>query len=87
VRTTPDAEARLDDKPIEAALAAAHYVAAFVKETERPERIRLGGDAPESLTPSELLERYLASKSVSAQRTQTLLQYAQPFFEPPESSS
>jgi len=80
VQTTPDTEARLRDKEIEKALGAAHYVAAFVKETERPERVRLGGAAPESLTPVQLLERYLASKDTPPERTETLLEYAEGIF-------
>jgi exonuclease SbcD len=80
VHTTPDTEARLRDKDIERALAPAHYLAAFSKDTERPERVRLGGAAPESLTPAQLLERYLESKSTSPERTQTLLQHAEEIF-------
>jgi exonuclease SbcD len=80
VQTTPETEARLYDKEIEKALAAANYVAAFVKETERPERIRLGGAAPETLTPAELLERYLESRNTPQERARTLLKYAEGIF-------
>ncbi len=80
VQTTPETEARLRDKEIEKALGAAHYVAAFVKETERPERVRLGGAAPESLTPSQLLKRYLASKDTPSDRAEMLLRYAEELF-------
>jgi exonuclease SbcD len=80
VQTTPETEARLYEKDIEKALEGAHYVAAFVKETEHPERVRLGGAAPETLTPAELLERYLESKNTSPERTKTLLQYAAEVF-------
>jgi exonuclease SbcD len=80
VQTTPEAEARLRDKEIEKALAPANYVAALVKETERPERVRLGGAAPESLTPVELLERYLASRDTDPERAKTLLRYAEGIF-------
>jgi exonuclease SbcD len=81
VQTTPEDEARLDDRTIERALAAANYVAALVKETERPERVRLGGAAPESLTPKELLARYLESRDASPERAKKLLQYAETLFE------
>jgi exonuclease SbcD len=81
VQTTPDVEARLRDREIEKSLESANYVAAFVKETERPERVRLGGAAPESLTPAELLERYLESKDTSPARTKKLLQYAETIFQ------
>jgi exonuclease SbcD len=80
VQTTLESEARLHDREIEKALAPASYVAAFVKETERPERVRLGGAAPESLTPAELLARYLESKSTPPERAQTLLRYAETIF-------
>jgi exonuclease SbcD len=80
VQTTPESEARLRDKEIEKALAPANYLAAFVKETERPERVRLGGAAPESLTPPELLERYLESKNTSPERAKTLLRYSEGIF-------
>jgi exonuclease SbcD len=81
VQTTPEDEARLDDRTIEKALASANYLAAFVKETERPERVRLGGAAPESLTPKELLERYLESRDTAPDRAKKLLQYAETLFE------
>ncbi|UCC65354.1 MAG: exonuclease SbcCD subunit D [Anaerolineae bacterium] len=81
--TTPETEARLREKEIEKALEPAHYLAAFVKETERPERIRLGGAAPESLTPIELLERYLESRNTPPERAQVLLQYAEGIFHHP----
>jgi len=81
VQTTPEDEARLDDRTVEKALAPANYLAAFVKETERPERVRLGGAAPESLTPKELLERYLESRDTAPERAKKLLQYAETLFE------
>ena len=80
VETTPDSEARLRDKEIEKALDEANYLAALVKNTERPERVRLGGATPESLTPIQLLERYLESKNTPPERAQTLLQYAEQIF-------
>lgn len=81
VQTTPEDEARLDDRTVEKALAPANYLAAFVKETERPERVRLGGAAPESLTPKELLERYLESRDTAPERAKKLLRYAATLFE------
>ena len=81
VQTTPDTEARLRDREIEKRLEPANYVAAFVKETERPERVRLGGGAPESLTPAELLERYLESRNTPPARARKLLQYAENIFQ------
>jgi exonuclease SbcD len=82
VQTTPETEARLRDKEIEKALEPANYIAAFVKDTERPERTRLGGASPESLTPTELLERYLESRGTSGERAKTLREYAEEIFAP-----
>ena len=80
VQTTPDAETRLRDNEIRAALRAAHHVAAYQKEVERPTRARLGGVSPETLTPRELLARYLASKGTPEDRARTLLEYADRIF-------
>jgi exonuclease SbcD len=80
VQTTPETEARLRDKEIEKALQPANYVAAIAKETEHPERVRLGGASPESLTPAELLERYLESRGTSPERAKTLLEHAEGIF-------
>jgi hypothetical protein len=77
IQTTPETEARLQDREIETVLQPANYIAAFVKETERPERVRLGGASPESLTPAQLLERYLESRDTPPERAKTLLQYAE----------
>lgn len=77
IQTTPETEARLQDREIEAVLQPANYIAAIVKETERPERVRLGGASPESLTPAQLLERYLESRGTPPERAETLLQYAE----------
>jgi exonuclease SbcD len=81
VQTRPETEARLRDKEIERALQPANYVAAFVKEAERPERVRLGGASPESLTPAQLLERYLESRDTAPERIKTLQQYAEGIFD------
>jgi exonuclease SbcD len=53
------------------------------KVIAQPARLRLGG-SPEGLTPAELLERYLITKEVLAERRAELLAAAQPIFEPPE---
>ncbi len=80
VRTTPENEARLRDGEIRAALRAAHHLASYQKEVERPARARLGGVSPETLTPRELLARYLSGKGVSEDRIKALLEYAEPLF-------
>ena len=81
VQTTPEVEARLRDKEIQKALAPANYLAAFVKETEHQERVRLGDVAPESLTPAELLALYLAAKETPPERAEMLLTYAEMLFQ------
>jgi DNA repair protein SbcD/Mre11 len=81
VQTTPEAEARLRDKEIQKALAPANYLAAFVKETEHQERVRLGDVAPESLTPAELLALYLVAKETPPERAEMLLTYAETLFQ------
>lgn len=81
IQTTPESEARLHEKEIDKALGPASYIAAVVKDTERPERVRLGGAAPETLTPAQLLERYLESRNTQAERTKTLLRYAEDIFQ------
>jgi exonuclease SbcD len=80
VQTTPATEALLQDKEIEKALAPASYLASFVKNTEQVERIRLGGTSPESLTPVQLLERYLESKNTPLARVKILTEHASTIF-------
>jgi len=57
-----------------------NFVAAVRKEVEQPARARLGG-APEAMTDSELLDRYLISKQASEARREQLLIAARPMFE------
>jgi hypothetical protein len=44
--------------------------------------VRLGGAAPETLTPTQLLERYLESKNTPPERTAVLLRYAEQMLQP-----
>jgi hypothetical protein len=53
------------------------------KVIAQPARLRLGG-SPEGLTPAELLERYLITREVLAERRAELLTAAQPILEPAE---
>jgi DNA repair protein SbcD/Mre11 len=51
-------------------------IAAIQRQVEQPDRVRLG-DTPEGLSPLELLDRYLDSRDVSAERKQRLLDAAE----------
>ncbi len=74
-------EPSLDERAIRQALAPAFYVAAVAKEVERPTRLRLGGqETIETLTPRELLARYLQARQVPAARADVLLHYADELF-------
>lgn len=79
---TPETEARLNESAVREALrqAGVFQVAGIRREVEQAVRTRLG-DSPEGLTPAELLERYLISKEVPAERRAELLVAAQPIFE------
>ena len=48
----------------------------IVKDVEYEVRARLGGLSPETLTPTQLLERYFADKGVGEERTMALLEAA-----------
>ena len=76
-----ETEARFSEQTIQRELRnrGAFFVAAVRKEVDSPARMRLDA-SPESLTESELLERYLISKQVSAERRAQLLELAQPIF-------
>lgn len=78
----PETEARLNESAVREALrqAGVFQVAGIRREVEQAVRTRLG-DSPEGLTPAELLERYLISKEVPAERRAELLAAAQPIFE------
>ncbi len=78
IRTTPQANPRLDDTAIRRALAPAFHIAAIAREVERPLRLRLGSqESIEALTPLQLLERYLSTRQVAPERVAVLLRYAQ----------
>ncbi|MBN8591012.1 MAG: exonuclease SbcCD subunit D [Anaerolineae bacterium] len=60
--------------------AGVYQMAAVRKQIEQPTRARLGGN-PEGLTAPELLDRYLLSKEIGADRRADLLDAAQVIFE------
>jgi hypothetical protein len=57
-----------------------YHVAGIRKEIERGDRARLGAN-PEGLTYAQLLDRYLISKEVYADRREELLNAAQEIFD------
>ncbi len=69
-------EARLVDREIKLALRDAYDIAAIQRDVRRRSRDPLGGISVEALTPAQMLERYLETRSVAPARGQLLLQYA-----------
>lgn len=69
----------LREREIELALEGAASVS-IVREVEIEARARLGEFSPETLTPLQLLERYLESRSVDQERRKTLLARAEEVF-------
>jgi exonuclease SbcD len=77
VQIPADKESHLRDSDIRRELAPAFYVAAVVKDVERPTRLRLGQETlVAELTPLEILERYFEVKQTPAERVQLLLDHA-----------
>ncbi|MFZ4826467.1 MAG: metallophosphoesterase family protein [Phototrophicaceae bacterium] len=76
-----ETESRFNEQAIQRELRnrGAFFIAAVRKEVDSPARMRLDA-SPESLTESELLERYLISKHIPAERRAQLLELAQPIF-------
>ena len=70
----------LRDAEIAAALAPA-YSHTLAREVEHEARTRIGGLAAETLTPTELLERYFADKGYEPERVQPLLAAADGIFQ------
>jgi exonuclease SbcD len=82
VSADPETDLLLQERAVQFALqdAGANHVAAIQRDVERPARLRLGA-SPEGLTPDQLLERYLMSKEVPAERIDVLLDHARRIFE------
>ena len=74
-----DQSLALRDAEIDTALDAA-YSHTVAREVDHEARTRIGGLAAETLTPSELLERYLLDKGYSDERIQPLLAVANGIF-------
>ena len=77
----PEADLLLQERELYQALrdAGANHVAAIMRHVERPARLRLG-TSPEGLAPDQLLERYLASREISSDRIDVLLDHARQIF-------
>ncbi len=82
VDMTPETEPLLNEIVIRDMLRQAdvYHVAGIRKEIERVDRARLGAN-PEGLTHAQLLDRYLLSKEVYADRREELLIAAQEIFD------
>jgi exonuclease SbcD len=77
VHTAADREPLLRVGEVRRALGPAFYVAAVVKDVERPARLRLGQETlVAELTPLEILERYFEVKQTPSERVQLLLDHA-----------
>jgi exonuclease SbcD len=77
VRLTAEQEPQFRDNEVFRALADAFYVAAVVKDVERPVRLRIGGRNYEEMTALQILETYLNTKDLPRDRTEVLLSHAQ----------
>ncbi len=69
-----EAEAKIQDAQITAALADAHYFT-VAKEVERRTRLRLGGQSAEEITPLDALKAYLETQKLSAKRAKAVLKH------------
>ena len=79
---TSEQNAALDERALREALLPAHTVAAISREIVRPQRRRLRVIVPpESLSPLEALEAYLAATNEPPDRRDTLLEYARGLIE------
>ena len=76
VKLRAEQEAALREREVEAVLdQAAHF--SIIREVESEARSRLGGLAPETLSPLELVERYFQSRDVEEDRLLALLAKAE----------
>ena len=80
ITATPENEALIRDRDIQAALEEAAFVAGIKREVDYPVRRRLGVERPEQLAPDELLERYLKTKEIAPERIGALKEAADSIF-------
>jgi exonuclease SbcD len=76
LRLTAEQDAMIQERKIKAALSSAFTVAGIIKEIDWGVRSRLGAISIESMTPLELLERYLDISDLPAARQKVLLEEA-----------
>ena len=69
-------ETALKPREIEAALTNAHLIAGIAKDIQRDARSRMGVENPETLTPTEALDRFFISKGVPRDRIDDLMKAA-----------
>lgn len=81
VKATPENEAHIDLREIRGYLKEANYIAAIVRDVERQKRLRLGtAQEIASLSPRDLLGRYLEAKQVPPEQREKLLTRADGIF-------
>jgi exonuclease SbcD len=77
-------ESLFKPKEVEKALKDARFVVGISKDVQRDARSRIGIEKAESLTPTELLRRYLVSKNTPPQRIEELMELAKGFLDKKE---
>ena len=76
VKLRAEQEPGLREREIHRALASAYNVTLH-KEVEHAARVRLGGIAPETMTPSQLVAQYFKSKDYDPAQVDKLVEYAE----------
>jgi exonuclease SbcD len=74
IRLREDQLILLDQKAVRDALGEAFYVASVVPDVERQARSRLGAGALESLSPEQILGRYLEEKRVPVDKSEVVME-------------
>jgi exonuclease SbcD len=75
VKIPVEQETLLDESKIRDVLNSAHHVAPVVREVLRERRTRLTASVSETLSPIEVLERYLLDAKITSERTKLLLEF------------
>lgn len=83
VQMAADQEVAFRENDVRRALrdAGAGFVAAVIREVERPARVRFGGRFAEEMTPRQALEAYLDARQTPPDRKEILLRYADELME------
>jgi hypothetical protein len=81
VKLTQAQEPHFRAREVMEALAEAYLVAGISKDVQRDARSRIGIENAESLTPEQLLDRYLLSKDAPRKRLDELMQAAKGLME------